>query len=386
MGIRQRLTAPLKRYLDGRFERLHKGLSRADSRMIRRFDRVDRRATRRHQQLRSTTRTLRAESRTILRETRGLRAEIAALRSEKTLSTADAARLEQARYLERIDLSAHNNVGTAPTFDRLVSQTPSAAHFVEPQFVEIATWLEHFPTEEVHTYHRKLWEYVYVVAAVKQSGNLESGKTAAGFGVHAESLPAFFASEGIDVVAADHPGVGGTDDWAAEGISALSRLHLISDEDLAARVTLRNLELGDVPADMAPVDILWSSHVMDRLGSPERGIQFALESSQLLKPGGVAVHLTELELMPQPETRAYETVVIYRIDDFLDLEKRLAELGCRTEFNFHVSMDQPQDRWISMAGTPHGAALLDPEPGVHLKLASYESVSTSIGVFITKDA
>jgi len=102
---------------------------------------------------------------------------------------------------------------------------------------------------------------------------------------------------------------------------------------------------------------------------------------ELLKPGGIAVHTTELELTPKAETADYGHCAVYRIEDLQDLEKRVRDAGYDVRLNFHVAMETPADRWISLLGTFTEKAL--PEPA-HLKLVIGDSVSTSYGLIIRK--
>ena len=140
--------------------------------------------------------------------------------------------------------------------------------------------------------------------------------------------------------------------------------------------------MNHVPADLGTFDIAWSSCVIEHLGSPQHGMDFVLESCRLLKPGGIAVHTTEMELTDKPKTMDYGNCAIYRVDDFIDLERRLASVGCTASFNFSIGMETFEDRWVSLLAHPiHGPHLPDPD-GLHLKLVLGDSVSTSFGILI----
>jgi len=164
-------------------------------------------------------------------------------------------------------------------------------------------------------------------------------------------------------------------------LTGLSRRHLISDDDLASRVTLCNVDMNDVPADIGTFDVIWSSCVIEHLGSPERGLDFVLESCRLLTPGGLAVHTTELELTRRESTADYGHCAVYRLQDLRDFATRLADVGCTSTFNFTVPMDTPEDRWISLLIVEGESA---PPDVAHLKLALGESVTTSFGLLIRR--
>jgi hypothetical protein len=297
----------------------------------------------------------------------------------------------QAQCLARVDLSRHNAADARPTFPNLQSQAASAAQCDTPEYLALAHQLMGWEGDLAGIrYNRKVWEYAYIVQAVAEAGLLRKGAQAVGFGVGSEPIPAYFALHGMDVLATDQGLAGATkEQWTQAGqllqdLSSLSRPHLLSDDDLAQRVRTRDVDMNGVPDDIGRFDVVWSSCVIEHLGSPERGLDFVLESCGLLNPGGIAVHTTELELTDQPKAQDYGHCAVYRVEDLAALEQRLAEIGCSATFNFDVSMDTFEDRWISLVLHPkHGPHLPDPD-GLHLKLLLGESVSTSFGILIRK--
>ena len=308
-------------------------------------------------------------------------------RQGSALSTKEAARLVQAEMVARIDLHQHNAGGRAADFGALESQAASASQCDHPAYLHWATLIENWEGEpDGRQYNRKVWEWAYILQAIQDAGLLGNGRTAVGFGVGTEPMPAVLAAHGVEVLATDQGWEMGSE-WATNNelmgkdLTGLSRPRIVADEELARLVHLREVDMNDVPADLGQFDIVWSSCVIEHLGSPQRGMDFVLESCRLLRPGGIAVHTTELELTPQPETQDYGHCAVYRIDDFEALARRLPEVGGAATFNFAVSMDQFEDRWVSLVHTPHGTALPD---GPHLKLALGDSVSTSFGILIRK--
>jgi len=295
--------------------------------------------------------------------------------------------IAQAAYLARVDVSDHNRADAPPTFSHLVCQAASAAQCEDPAY---RAWLrtltgvsESEPLRNTH--NRKTWEWAFIAEAVTQAGLMKPGLTALGFGVGTEPMPALFASRGLDVLATDQGAESGGD-WASTGqlmtgLEGLSRPHLISDEELAARVKVRAVDMNDVPADIGTFDVIWSSCVIEHLGSPERGLEFVLESCRLLAPGGIAVHTTELELTRRETTADYGHCAVYRLEDLQELATKLAEVNCTATFNFTVPMDSPEDRWISLVLVDGEAA---PPDLAHLKLAISDSVSTSFGLLIRR--
>jgi SAM-dependent methyltransferase len=304
------------------------------------------------------------------------------------------AELEQARHLARIDVRRHNSGGRAPTFDALESQAVSALQCEHPRYLEWFRMLENVPGStpddelRARAYNRKVWEWAYIAEAVHSAGLLAPGRTALGFGCGTEPMPALFARFGLDVLATDQASDEGQQDWSGTGqlmagLRSLSRPHVVSDVQLAERVQVRAVDMNSVPDDIGSFDVIWSSCVIEHLGSPQRGLDFVLESAELLKPGGIMVHTTELELTPMPESQDYGHCAVYLIEDLEMLVERMTAAGFEMSINPYVSLDTPQDRWVSMATTKYAAALRD---GAHLRLALGNSVTTSFGLLARRPA
>ena len=78
--------------------------------------------------------------------------------------------------------------------------TCSVADFYHPRFLEICGMLNHH-----FVFHRKLWEWVFVIHHLLQSGEVKPGARGLVFGVGSERLPALFAKLGAQIVATDAP-------------------------------------------------------------------------------------------------------------------------------------------------------------------------------------
>lgn len=305
------------------------------------------------------------------------------------LTPVDAARLHQAEVLGRLDLREHNAGGRVADFGALESQAASAGQCDHPDYLRWARLIENWDGDpDGRQYNRKIWEWAFILQAIEDTGLLGAGRTAVGFGVGNEPMPAVLASHGIEVLATDQGWESGSE-WATNNelmgkdLSGLSRPHLLDDARLAELVRIREVDMNAVPDDIGRFDIVWSSCVIEHLGSPARGMDFVLESVDLLRPGGIAIHTTELELTPKPETQDYGHCAVYRISDLEDLARRIPDVGGEASFNFAVSMDRFEDRWVSLTHTEHGRDLVD---GPHLKLALGDSVATSFGILIRKPA
>jgi 2-polyprenyl-3-methyl-5-hydroxy-6-metoxy-1,4-benzoquinol methylase len=297
----------------------------------------------------------------------------------------------RARALALVDVTSHNAGSTAPTFEALVSQVVSAAQFSESSFKRLRKVL--FPRDvrvawgseqaTIDIPHRKVWEFCYILRAAEQHDKLKPGLTAVGFGVGQEPLPAALAKFGLSVLATDLDArAEESAAWAATGqhlsqLSALSRPDVVSDAVLEERVRMRPVDMNRLPNDLGHFDLVWSACALEHLGSPDAGMAFIRRSLELLRPGGIAVHTTELELTPRATTADYGHMAVYRVVDLDRLADRVRNMGFEIATNWYVPLEAPADRWISLPPYPHN----DP---AHLKLLIGQSVSTSVGLLIRR--
>ncbi len=307
-------------------------------------------------------------------------------------------------WLQRVDVTDHNQAGRPPAFADFDSHAVSAAQCVVPAYLAwyrklLPGWLEDSLARTeggdewkrrggvtgapIPLFNRKAWEWAYIAEMASQAVGSRRGGRALGFGVGNEPLPALFASLGMDVVATDQGPETGSD-WVEtgellSGLEGLSRPHLLSDEELARRVSTRAVDMNHVPDDLGTFDLIWSSCSIEHLGTPGLGLDFVRESCGLLRPGGVAVHTTELELTRKDSTADYGHCAVYRLGDLRDFAGRMLADGYEISLNTHVSLDTPQDRWIDLGQAK--AVLVDL---AHLRVVIGDSVTTSIGLLIRK--
>jgi hypothetical protein len=231
--------------------------------------------------------------------------------------------------------------------------------------------------------HRKLWEFCYILRAAEQHGKLEPRQRSVGFGVGQEPIPAVLARHGVSVLATDlDRDAPESAAWAATGqhladLSSLSRPEIVGESVLREHVQARAVDMSNVPDDLGRFDLVWSACALEHLGSPAAGMEFVLRTLDLLEPGGVAVHTTELELTPRVDTADYGHLAIYRLTDLDQLADEARQLGFEMKTNWYVAMESAADRWIALPPYPHD----DP---AHLKLMIGQSVSTSVGLLIRR--
>lgn len=299
---------------------------------------------------------------------------------------ADGSELErQAALLARIDVRPHN-VGPRPSFDRLVSQAAAAADFSHPAFIHWSSQVHPHERDQVPSFlHRKLWEWVYILEAVQQAGCLRAGARALGFGVGNEPVPAMLAAHGVEVLATDQD-VTTSGLWAETGqhlggLHDLLRPAILPDDELGRLVQVRAVDMNDPLDELGTYDILWSSCALEHLGSPAAGLDFVVRSARLLAPGGVAVHTTELELTQRDDSAEYGNCAVYRREELLEVAERLRADGYEVDVNPWVSLDTPQERWVSQALVRN-----DGHDLAHLRLQIGDSISTSFGLLVRRPA
>lgn len=311
-----------------------------------------------------------------------LKAEIetlqASLENLRHLQASSSSGLEQ--HIARM-IQQRIFVPSFPTADEHASfmqySTCSVADMAHPRFTEICALIDRQPA-----YHRKLWEWVYIVHHLIEAGMLTSGKRGVCFGVGREPLPAFFAKMGCDILATDAPPeIGISSGWAnsqhyGEALSALSFPEIVSDDILRARVSHGYCDMNAINDDLTGFDFNWSSCCFEHLGSLEAGAQFVINCvEKTLKPGGIAVHTTEFNLSSNEETVGEGPTVIYRKRDIEDLISRLRARGHEV---------QP------FVAAPHAHALdfhIDAPPYMpnpHLKLRLSEYAATSVGLVVRR--
>ena len=310
-------------------------------------------------------------------------------RLEQRLASLEDGARPATDHLSRLDLTEHNTGRTPPGFDHVVSQVVSAAQFASPTFERLHGLV--FPESVILPWgqspgaglHRKVWEFVYVLRAAEQHGLLTEGRRAVGFGVGQEPIPAVLAAHGVSALATDlEPSGSGSDAWIATGqhlssLGALSMPEIVPDDVLERHVAVRYVDMNAVPDDLGELDLAWSCCALEHLGSPAAGLDFVLGTLDLLRPGGVSVHTTELELTPRDDTAEYGNIVVYRTVDLDELARKVRERGFLMETNWYVAMETAADRWI--AQHPYD----DP---AHLKLVVGGSISTSVGLLIHRPA
>ncbi len=264
------------------------------------------------------------------------------------------------------------------TLEHPISQMCTGHQMVEPVYAEWCKRMGGAPAR-----HRKQWEFVFILRALEYYGALRPEARGLGFGVGIEPLASIFAAAGCRVTATDLA----ADDDRAQVWNAtdqlgtnLRQIHnpLLCDEaQFYERVSYRAADMNAIPADLVDFDFTWSSCAFEHLGSIEAGLNFFANSLKCLKPGGITVHTTELNLSSNSTTLDRSDTVIFRRRDFEALAERLIAEGHDVMPISFDSGDTDIDRMIDLP--PYSN---DP----HLKLQLMRWVTTSFGMIVRKKA
>lgn len=244
-------------------------------------------------------------------------------------------------------------------------------------------------------YHRKMWEFAWMMQAVFDHDLLRPGIRGLGFGCGTEPMPSYFSAHGMDVVMTDLPPEDArADDWATnnEYAASLEQAHhpdLVERDTFLAHVSRRHVDMNAIPADLTGFDLVWSICALEHLGSIEQGQAFVENAMTCLRPGGVAIHTTEFNINPEGPTIDNWLTVLFQRRHIEQLVDRLRAAGHRVlPIDFDAG-SKPLDQFIDLPpwhdGTLGHVSRWLGQPA-HLKVAIDGFPCTCIGLVVTKAA
>ena len=267
--------------------------------------------------------------------------------------------------------------GARPSLKQIVSQAATAEQFLESDYVRLCHALGYEPI-----FHRKRWEYIFILRALKLHQKIGTGFRGLGFGVKQDPISAYLAKNGCQILATDMgqeeayaKGWAQTNQYSVQ-ISELNKLGICSPSVFEKNVQFRVMDMNFISDDVmrGEYDFVWSSCAFEHLGSLEKGIEFVLNTIRCLKPGGVAVHTTEFNASSNDATLKEGHTVIYRKQDIELLAQRAREMGCEVELNFNLG-DQALDQHYDVP--PYSE-------WNHIKLELDRYITTSYGLILRK--
>jgi 2-polyprenyl-3-methyl-5-hydroxy-6-metoxy-1,4-benzoquinol methylase len=204
-------------------------------------------------------------------------------------------------------------------------------------------------------FHRKLWEYAFVLQALFDHGKLKSGQRALGFGCGEEPIASYLASKGIQVTVTDlDPSLSKGRGWIetrqhASSLDKAYKPEIVSRQRFDELVQLQYVDMNAIPAHLdGQYDFCWSICALEHLGSIEHGLRFVERAMRTLRPGGTAVHTTEFNYLSEDKTVDHMPVVLLLKKHVLDLRQRLEHAGYRVfDVDFDIG-DGPLDGFIDV--------------------------------------
>lgn len=278
-----------------------------------------------------------------------------------------------------------------PSYVGLVSKPTTQSDVESPWFVY---WCQQINAAPI--YHRKLWEFAFLLQVLFERDILKSGKRGLGFGCGQEPLASYFASINMEVVVTDLS----PDQVAGMGWTETGQHTTAKDQAYYSDIVDRNrfdqnvshqyIDMNDIPDLGESFDFCWSVCAMEHLGSIEKGLAFVEKSLSVLKPGGVAIHTTEYNYMSEVETLDNWQTVLFRRCDIKILADRLRDSGhILLGPDFYVGSGV-LDKFIDVPPYSIGEGWLSPEDMAsqdhsgNLKLAIDGFACTCYGIVVIK--
>lgn len=262
-----------------------------------------------------------------------------------------------------------------PTLNGLTSQLCTYNQFKE---LDYTYWCKEMGV--IPALHRKQWEFVWILSAMKKAGVITKGFRALGFGTGKEPIPSILSKYGLFVTASDAPiendivqGWSSTNQYS-QNVMDLWKPEIVQQDIFEKMTSWLPIDMNEIPSNLTDFDICWSACAFEHLGSIEKGLQFVKNSLKTLKPGGFSIHTTEFNLTSNENTIESMGLSIFRKQDIERLSNDLVAKGHKVwKINFHPGCD-PIDEIIDMP--PYGLP--------HLKLEISKFSCTSIGLVIQK--
>ena len=242
-------------------------------------------------------------------------------------------------------------------------------------------------------YHRKMWEFAYLLQALYDSGNIRPGARGLGFGCGVEPIPSYLAARGVRITMTDLP----PEDVRAAGWSTNNEYaptleharadHLIDRETFERLVSRRYVDMNAIPDDLSGYDFCWSICALEHLGSIDAGLAFVENALKTLRPGGTAVHTLEFNVNGDGPTIDNWMTVLFQRKHIEAVAERLRERGHDVAVLDFAAGDKPLDQFIDLPpwhDGPKGSLSQWLGQSYHLKVAVDGFVVTCFGLIVTK--
>jgi len=236
-------------------------------------------------------------------------------------------------------------------------------------------------------YHRKQWEFVYILRVLEYFGMLKENIKGIGFGCGTERIVPILANFGIKVLATDLDADKSTSWYKTTQHSScleswynlLKQCPTLCDlNTFHSNTTFESADMNDIDTKFLneSFDFTWSACSLEHLGSLKHGMDFVLNSLDCLRPGGIAVHTTEYNVSSNEKTVDSKHTSIYRRRDIEELLSKCLDLGHEVSPMNFDSGALTHDNYVDIPPYADNAP--------HLKLKIQEYDCTSVGFYIIK--
>jgi len=271
------------------------------------------------------------------------------------------------------------------------SLTSKASTQADIESAWVAWWASELGIAPI--YHRKVWEYCFLLQALHEHGQLKAGKRGIGFGCGEEPISSYLSAIGCHITMTDlTQEVAAQKGWVdtrqhASSLEKGHHAHLVAKERFLEHVTLEYLDMNAIPESLKGYDFCWSLCSLEHLGSIRQGLDFIENSLTTLRPGGLAVHTTEFNFLNDTETIDNWATVLFQKKHFREIADRLTSQGHQVaHLDFNVG-NGPMDRFIDLPPYDHDLANIAPDwarGSQHLKLMLDGFASTCFGLIVIK--
>ena len=253
----------------------------------------------------------------------------------------------------------------------------------------VAYWLSELKLPVI--FHRKLWEYAFVLQAIYERGVMRPGARGLGFGCGEEPIASYLAMKGIDILVTDleteaAKSVGWLDSHEhSSSLDSVYKPNLVDRQTFDRHVSHRFVDMNAIPSDLVDFDFCWSICSMEHLGSIRNGLDFVINTMKTLRSGGVSVHTTEFNFMNDETTLDNNPMcVLFQKRHFLQLAEELKSRGYEVSpIDFYVG-GKPLDSFIDIP--PYGSQWPEGQKSgqsiatAHIKSAVAGYASTCFGI------
>lgn len=133
-----------------------------------------------------------------------------------------------------------------PTLETIASQVCTSKQFSEPIYYRLCKEIA-----QDKLFHRKQWEYIFILRALEQLCVLQSSFSGLGFGCGKEPLAAVMAKRSVDVICTDiEPVEKGDAYWGSTNVRDYFYEGICTWEQFEKHVSFRPANMNDIPDDL----------------------------------------------------------------------------------------------------------------------------------------